>query len=81
MIKSEFTFFQVKIKSAFMDSFELGESSFCNTPEALDAVDVAFAKLYERACADFFIHTVLPSILHKNPPLLSYYIALHSFWY
>ena len=43
MIKSKFTFFQVKIESTFMDSFKLGKPRLGNAPEVLDAVDVALA--------------------------------------
>ena len=40
VIEAEFGLFQMKIKGVFRYPAESGESSFGETPEALDAVDV-----------------------------------------
>ena len=43
MIKTKFGFFQVKIKSTLRHAIEFCQTSFCETPERFDTVNMAFA--------------------------------------
>ncbi|TYP80296.1 hypothetical protein BCL69_106123 [Nitrosomonas communis] len=43
MIKTKFGFFQVKIKSMLRHAIEFCQTSFCETPEKFDTVNMAFA--------------------------------------
>ena len=43
MIKTKFGFFQVQIKSMLRRTIEFCQTSFCETPERFDTVNIAFA--------------------------------------
>jgi hypothetical protein len=43
MIEAEFGFFEMQVEGSCRHAIELGQSSFCIAPEALDSIDVSFS--------------------------------------
>ena len=43
MIEAEFGFFEMQVEGSCRHAIELGQSSFCIAPEALDSINVSFS--------------------------------------
>lgn len=67
MIETEFRFFQVQIKSMFVQPVKLCEAAFGITPEALYAVDMALTK---REFVSAVIDTVMLGIAHIHQAVI-----------